>query len=107
MTGKLLQQGYRYHKLRKYFTNFYHRNSDLILKFNCNRKTLLRLDISKPDFYRDVVYKLVIVIVLLFSLKLPNSLLKESKTQLFKGILHVWCSTLLQLDATLSSFDYI
>jgi hypothetical protein len=30
ITNKLLKQGYRYHKLRKYFTMFYHRNSDFI-----------------------------------------------------------------------------
>jgi hypothetical protein len=58
ITNKRLKQGYRYHKLRKYFTKFYHRDSDLVLKSNCNSKTLLRLDISKPDFYGDVVYKL-------------------------------------------------
>jgi hypothetical protein len=56
--NKLLKQGYRYHKLRKYFTKFYHRNLDLVLKFNCNLKTLLRQGISRPDFYGDVVYKL-------------------------------------------------
>jgi hypothetical protein len=28
ITNKLLKQGYRYHKLRKYFAKFYHRNSD-------------------------------------------------------------------------------
>jgi hypothetical protein len=60
LTSFLIKQGYRYHILRKYFTKFYHRNSDLVLKFNCNLKTLLRLGscISKPDFYGDVVYKL-------------------------------------------------
>jgi hypothetical protein len=44
---------YRYHKLRKYFTKFYHGNSSL----NCDLKTRLQLDIGKPDFYEDVVYK--------------------------------------------------
>jgi hypothetical protein len=58
ITNKLLKQGYRYYKLSKYFTKFYHRNSDLALKCNCNLKTLLQLGISKPDFYGDVVYKL-------------------------------------------------
>ena len=58
ITNKLLQQGYRYYKLRKYFTKFYYRNSDLVLKYNSNLKTLLREGISKPAFYGDVVYKL-------------------------------------------------
>ena len=32
LTAKLLQQGYRYHKLRKTFSNFYRRNYELISK---------------------------------------------------------------------------
>ena len=31
---KLLQQGYRYHKLRKTFSKFYRRHSELISKYN-------------------------------------------------------------------------
>ena len=58
ITNKLLQQGYRYYKLRKYFTKFYYRNSDLVLKYNSDLKTLLREGISNPSFYGDVVYKL-------------------------------------------------
>ena len=58
ITSKLLQQGYRYFKLRKYFTKFYYNHSDLVLKYNSNLKTLLREGISKPTFYGDVVYKL-------------------------------------------------
>ena len=43
LTGKLLYQGYRYHKLRKAFSKFYRRYYELILKFKiglnlfCNR----------------------------------------------------------------------
>ena len=58
ITSKLLKQGYRYHKLRKYFTKFYNRNFDLISKFNSDLKTLLRQGISQPGFYGDVIYKL-------------------------------------------------
>ena len=58
ITNKLLHQGYRYFKLRKYFTKFYYRNSDLVLKYNTDLKTLLREGISSPAFYGDVVYKL-------------------------------------------------
>ena len=58
ITDKLLQQGYRYHKLRKYFTKFYKRNFHLITKFDTNLKTLLRLGITNPVFYGDVIYKL-------------------------------------------------
>ena len=34
LTTKLLQQGYRYHKLRKTFSKFYCRHFELISKFN-------------------------------------------------------------------------
>ena len=34
LTAKLLKQGYRYHKIRKAFSKFYHRHSDLIVKYN-------------------------------------------------------------------------
>ena len=46
LTAKLLQQGYRYHKLRKTFSKFYHRHYELVSKFN-----------SEPEFYGDLVYK--------------------------------------------------
>ena len=32
LTAKLLKQGYRYHKIRKAFSEFYHRHSELIVK---------------------------------------------------------------------------
>ena len=58
ITKKLLSQGYRFHKLRKTFSKFYHRNLLLISKYNCNLKTLLRQGISHPEFYGDVIYRL-------------------------------------------------
>ena len=58
ITSKLLQQGFRYHKLRRSFSKFYRRNEGLLEKYNTNLKTLLRLGISQPSFYGDVVYKL-------------------------------------------------
>ena len=50
LTAKLLQQGYRYHKLRKTF-------SKLVSKFNVGLKTLLHQGLSEPKFYGDLVYK--------------------------------------------------
>ena len=38
LTAKLLKQGYRYHKLRKAFSKFYHRHSELIVKYNIGLK---------------------------------------------------------------------
>ena len=57
LTAKLLKQGYRYHKFRKAFSKFYHRHSELIVKYNIGLKTLLQQGISEPIFYGDLVYK--------------------------------------------------
>ena len=56
-TAKLLKQGYRYHEIRKVFSKFYHRNSELIVKYNIGLKTLLQQGISAPIFHGDLVYK--------------------------------------------------
>ena len=57
LTAKLLQQGGRYHKLRKTFSKFYRRHHELISKFNVELKILLRKGLSDSEFYGDLVYK--------------------------------------------------
>ena len=57
LTAKLLKQGYRYNKIRKTFSKFYHRHSELIVKYDIGLKTLLEQGISYPKFYGDLVYK--------------------------------------------------
>ena len=57
LTDKLLQQGYRYHKLRNTFSKSYRRYYELVSKFNIGLKTLLREGLSEPVFYGDLVYK--------------------------------------------------
>ena len=57
LTAKLLQQGYRYHKLRKTFSKFYRRHYELISKYNVGLKALLDEGLSEPEFYGDLVYK--------------------------------------------------
>ena len=47
LTAKLLQQGYRYHKLRKTFSKFYRRHYELVSKFNVGLKTLLHQGLSE------------------------------------------------------------
>ena len=54
LTAKLLQQGYRYQKLRKTFSKFYRRHYELVSKFN---PTFLHQGLSEPEFYGDLVYK--------------------------------------------------
>ena len=59
LTAKLLQQGYRYHKLQKTCSKFYRRHYDyeFISKYNVGLKTLLSKGLSEPEFYVDLVYK--------------------------------------------------
>ena len=40
-TAKLFKQGYRYQIIRKAFSKFYHRHSELIVIYNIGLKTLL------------------------------------------------------------------
>ena len=54
LTAKLLQQGYRYHKLRNTFSKFYRRHYELV---SVGLKTLLHQGLSEPEFYGDLVYK--------------------------------------------------
>ena len=56
-TFTLLKQGYRYHKIRKVFSKFYHRDSELFVKYNIGLETLLQQGISEPIFYGDLVDK--------------------------------------------------
>ena len=55
--NKLLKQGYRYHKLRKFFSKLYRRHYELISKFNIGLKSLLNVGLSEPEFSGDLVYK--------------------------------------------------
>ena len=53
-TAKLFKQGYKYHKIRKAFSKFYHRHSELIVKYNIGLKTVLQQGIPEPIFYGDL-----------------------------------------------------
>ena len=63
LTAKLLQQGYRYHKLRKTFSKFYRRHYELVSKFNVGLKTLLHQGLSEPEFYGDLIYKFKTILI--------------------------------------------
>ena len=56
LTAKLLQQGFRYHKLLKAFSKFYRRNFELFSKYNTGLRSLLQQGLSKPEFFGDLVY---------------------------------------------------
>ena len=58
LTAKRLKQGYRYHKLRKAFSKFYRRHSELGEKYNFSLRKLLQQGISEPEFYVDLVYRI-------------------------------------------------
>ena len=72
LTAKLLKQGYRYHKIGKTFPKFYHRHSELIVKYSIGLKTLLQQDISEPIFYGDSNALLENLILLINSKRLSN-----------------------------------
>ena len=55
---KLLNQGYLFHKLRKTFSKFYHRNKDILQKYKTNLKRFLNDWVSHPEFRNDVIYKM-------------------------------------------------
>ena len=55
LIAKLLKKVYRYHKLRKAFSN--RRHYELISKFNVGLKSLLHQGLSEPEFYGGLVYK--------------------------------------------------
>ena len=61
-TAKLLKKGYRYHKIRKAFSKFYHRHSEFLDKYNIGLKSLLQ-GISEPIFYGDFVNKFKRIVV--------------------------------------------
>ena len=42
LTAKLLKQDYRYHKIRKTVSKFYHRHTELIVKYNIGLKRHVR-----------------------------------------------------------------
>ena len=66
VTAELLQQGYRYHKLRKTFSKFYRRHYELVSKFSVGLKTFLHQGLSEPEFYGDLVYKFKKIVGLIF-----------------------------------------
>ena len=57
LTAKLLRQGIKYDKIRKAFSKFYRRHSDIVSKYNVGLKTILLEGLSEPEFYGDLLYK--------------------------------------------------
>ena len=54
LTAKLLKQGYRFHKIRKAFSKFYHRHSELIQHWVKNSSATRHI---RTYIYGDLVYK--------------------------------------------------
>ena len=48
LTAKLFKKCKRYQKIPKTFSKFYHRYSELIVKYNIGLKTLVQQGISEP-----------------------------------------------------------
>ena len=105
LTQNLLKQGYRYHKLHKTFSNFYSQYYDLISKFQVGIKSLLRQGLSEPEFYGDLVYKLMLALIIFqrSSLKLFPIIKRLAITLMYCNKLHAWWSTQSRLATLLSS----
>ena len=58
LTAKLLKQGFCYHKLRKAFSKFYRRHTELVEKYNVSLRKLLQQGKSEPEFYGDLVHRI-------------------------------------------------
>ena len=58
LTAKLLHQGYRYHKPRRFFSKFHRQHYELVSNFKVGLKSFLQQGLSEPDFYGVLVYKL-------------------------------------------------
>ena len=56
ITEKLLHKGFRYHKLVKSLTKFYHRYKDIIRKYSSTCRLLKSSGISHPIFYGNILY---------------------------------------------------
>ena len=57
LAAKLLKPGYQCQKIRKTLSKFYHRHSELIVKYYIGLKTFLQKGISELAFYGDSVYR--------------------------------------------------
>ena len=53
LTAKLFKQGYRYHKIRKAFSKFYHRHSEFIGKYN------IRLKLFCNKVYQNLYFMVI------------------------------------------------
>ena len=51
LTAKLLNLGYRYHKLHKAFSRFYRHHFELVSKFSVGIKSQLKQGLSESEFY--------------------------------------------------------
>ena len=70
LTAKLLKQGYRYHKLRKAFSKFYHRHFELIEKYHVSLKKNLYNKVFVIQNFMEIWY-----INIRKSLKIQTSLI--------------------------------
>ena len=62
LTAKLLQQGYRYHKLRKAFSKFCRRHFELVSKYITGLRSRLQQGLSALEFYGNLVFKVLKIV---------------------------------------------
>ena len=90
LTAKLLQQGYRYHKLRKSFSKFYRRHYEFISKYNVGLEALLGEALSEAEFYGGLVYKFTKLIGTNgFSFQFRKIIIRYRRTGYNLNVMHV------------------
>ena len=59
LTAKLLKHGYGYHKIQKAFSKFYHRHSELIVKYNIGLKSVRVQKLFYNKAYQNLYFKVI------------------------------------------------
>ena len=76
------------------FSKFYRRYYDLISKFQVGLKSLVRQGLSEPEFYGDLVYKLIRLLALIIfqrsSFKKIPIIKRLAITLMYYNRLHAW-----------------
>ena len=105
--SELLNQGYRYHNLRKTCSKFFRRFHGLISKFQVGLKSPLHEGLSEPEFYGDLVCKLKKNVGSNnFSaqfIKIISHYKRLTITLMYCNRLHAWWSVQSRLATLLSS----
>ena len=107
LTAKLLKKGDSYHKIRKAFSKFYDRHTELLVKYNIGLKSLLQQGISESIFYGVLVYKFKrIVGDLIYSDQLKKIIKRYTKVGYNLDVM-LQSACLVLYPITVYSYDFL